>query len=284
MAKTSQRKTVRAWVVPALATNALVIKGGMLKNPEVVHSVNVQGLELISIRKTTPWLNEMVCGMHWSRSPLKRTKIIEFLYDECLRLYAARSSGGVADSFEDDPMEQLNIPVVESFHLNEDGNPLPKKRKRTFNPKRNKTKNECNAEVEVEETYGRCTPKRLVAVYVCKTAEILIAQKDLTWILTYVRDEALAGGLRPLDKKQDDSSDVGDEDECHCSISWEARDGAWQARAKDSDGKLIRVTRVVPKRDSDTRQYYTVAEYAEQKAIMKNKVREYCDGFSSGSL
>ena len=96
------------------------------------------------------------------------------------------------------------------------------------------------------------------------SVQLHIAINDVPWLVQYLHDE-LGSSSKSLEAEQ------GELAADHLPAWFDMRDGAWQAKVRDMNGEMHRITRAVPRRSLDKRAF-DVSEYQVKKQAIYEEV------------
>ncbi len=224
-----------AWK-PVSLTRQLVFDGGYLPRRktyrlETKEIATESGVEaFVKIDKRQEWLLKAACGRTARHGALKRTKIFDELKKKLVAAVAAKSGEipmDVSSDSQGSPGKAQADPMAALAEIA----PGPKKQKLwQYASKRGKD----NITGVVMPAFDLSAHpgderQRVVHLLATSTTSMWLAERDIAWLVTCIRDEYQTGGV-PLDAP---SAVAGEEAEGNCAapgviIRWDF-DGAWEA-------------------------------------------------------
>ena len=261
---------------PVQLREEITIKGGLMRRAHVVAvkelAVDDAPVKFVQVGSGEAWLCEMVAGQVAARRPLSRCKLFcklrQELEDASKDFEPVQAAPAVAGG-GGDKMASLSFDDEGDNSQSSDSLTPVKKYKRS--PK--KLQSHDVAAVTVSSSASAVAEKRsvLVARALGRESGKLYVQLDaLSWVVNYLRDEFLSGGVSPVEVAAGDKG-------APARVWWDFRDECWRSRGA---GKKF-VSHPVLKRMRPG-QDLAHLEFEEAKQIVYNEAIAALDAQSDG--
>ena len=218
-----------------VVTQHYCIEGGFLKQPAPIETRTVDGHLWVRCLKHEPWWCKAVACESNGRSPLKRSRFFDLLYDRAMLAMEGKDSNKTMD----DPMMQLESEPVPA---------LAGGKHKGGGAKRSKDKDFLHTvSIEVPENFYDST-QRTISVMLwgpvrARKLQTWIRVEDLDWAIRYVHAELVHHGV-PVHKESPAKDKSG--------LRWDSAKSAFVYYWLDEKAHMQQVLQTVPRLNRKT--------------------------------